>query len=566
MAKGVREGLLLAHTAPLQGGLMAPQVPLLFRVCLCSCVVLLFPPSLTVVPSGVTSLPPCPCWIHGRGWQAGFAQPISDQPKKTDASPETSDRRARPHTATPTVIQQMTSLLLFSFAAGLIQCCHGMATINKSPSLIRGGSSPHVLWKIPTGPLLSPQSGGSPVQIFGSTAIVFANDTSVYKIDLAGRLLWETRVGYTAKAVAAHSNVVVLLADTLSSVFVNSTLFALNGSTGELIWTYVAPVGCCPNSSFSDGFALSSDGTTIALATYPGRYENVTGIRAADGLVLWSFGTWAGNGPKVSVFSCSPGVFCVGTMDCNVYALAQNGTQLWVDEEDMYLAFYAFLNGVLFSSMTEASDPFHPNQGFLNAYAPVTGELFSLVSWLTPDGTFAFPVLSASNDLLFTYDNTQSSVFNASNGALLWNCTLCGRTGVFGVGTQFFTSAVENKSLCAYDGVSGSFLWSAPNAGSLLFASLVHVIVAASVDGQLLLGLNDTTGTLLWAHPVTNVTTLQPYANDAVAVTTGDGSILLYQLTTGELTWRLPLTAPVSAYLTPNLIIAVSEDGIYGLQ
>jgi hypothetical protein len=72
----------------------------------------------------------------------------------------------------------------------------------------------------------------------------------------------------------------------LVTLIANSTLFALDGDTGAVRWSYVSPKG--RSGSTVDG--VFTDGKGVYVTTEPGYNVTITGLDVHTGAVLWTWG------------------------------------------------------------------------------------------------------------------------------------------------------------------------------------------------------------------------------------------------------------------------------------
>ena len=75
--------------------------------------------------------------------------------------------------------------------------------------------------------------------------------------------------------------------DTLST---NSTLYAVNGATGTVRWTYNAPVGWYTWGSVIQGLVSGAEG--VYIGTLVDNYTNLTALDVHAGAVMWGYGRW----------------------------------------------------------------------------------------------------------------------------------------------------------------------------------------------------------------------------------------------------------------------------------
>ena len=109
-----------------------------------------------------------------------------------------------------------------------------------------------------------------------------------------GAVLWEYQDSPDqpiALAAVGPGGDVYLVADALTR-YANSTLYAVDGATGALRWSYASPTG--HTGSSVDGVA--TDGKGVYVTIEPDYNVNITALDVHTGDVLWSWGLFDSQG------------------------------------------------------------------------------------------------------------------------------------------------------------------------------------------------------------------------------------------------------------------------------
>jgi outer membrane protein assembly factor BamB len=221
-------------------------------------------------------------------------------------------------------------------------------------------------------------------------------------------------------------------------VYVGSTdfnLYALNSSTGALLWKYATANGVYSSPAVANG-----------VVYFGSQDSNLYALNATTGTLLWKYTTGRAVESSPTVAN---GVVYVGSDDCNLYALnGHTGALLW-----KYTA---------------------------------GGAVYSSPAWA--NGVVYFG--SADNSLY---------ALNGHTGALLWNYTtlggIDGSSPAVANGVVYVGSNDEN--IYALDAPTGSPLWQYTTGNAVYSGSAVAngVVYAGSADGTLY-AFDETGGTL----------------------------------------------------------------------
>ena len=148
---------------------------------------------------------------------------------------------------------------------------------------------------------------------------------------------------------AAVANEVVYIASVPQGSNTNGTVYALNASTGVLLWSFT-PVYHSPlQQQFISSPAVANGVVYINSRVSEDGNDNGTmyALNASTGALLWSYTAGTGSTPAVA-----NGVVYVGSVDDNVYALnASTGAKLWSYATGDYVeSSPAVANGVVYGS------------------------------------------------------------------------------------------------------------------------------------------------------------------------------------------------------------------------
>jgi len=146
--------------------------------------------------------------------------------------------------------------------------------------------------------------------VAGGIVYVGSSDYSVYALNAStGTVIWSYGTGNPIEGSAA-------VADGRVYIGSGAKVRALNASTGGLIWSYTALSGIKSSPAVADGIVY------IGSETY-----NVYALNASTGARIWSYATgqWVDSSPAVA-----DGKVYVGSWDSRVYCLnASTGARIW---------------------------------------------------------------------------------------------------------------------------------------------------------------------------------------------------------------------------------------------
>jgi hypothetical protein len=180
----------------------------------------------------------------------------------------------------------------------------------------------------------------------------------------------------------------------------DGNLYALNGSTGALLWSYTT------------GGAVLSSPAVVNGVVYFGSFDgNVYALSASTGVKLWNYST----GYPVDGLAVANRVLYTSTDYGNLYALnAATGTELWHFQTGNYMTQFAgpaVANGVVYVGDSD---------GLVLAVNASTGALL----WTYSTGFDAYSPPAVANGVVYV-GPAQGNVYalDADTGALLWSYT-----------------------------------------------------------------------------------------------------------------------------------------------
>ncbi len=314
-------------------------------------------------------------------------------------------------------------------------------------------------------------------------------------------------------------------------------LYALDPTTGALLWRFVAP-GSTGAPAVANGLVYFGGGNTLYA------------LNTTTGAVVWSYqtGNSIGNVPLVS-----DSVVYINSSDGYIYALnATTGALVWKANVGSSNPL-ALGDGLLFAS----GSPVYT--GYLTALNPTTGA----VQWTDSFANWAAsaPVYADGNVFLTTtmwncYEAPCShfNVYQATTGLTEWANTNGAGTVAISNGVVY---APEGGSLVAYNENTGAQLWSytVSNTASIGATPVVvnNVVYVTTSDGALTaINVANNTQTQLWQTLLSNAQPSTPVVgNGYVYAVGGDPHAYAVNATTGAEVWRALL--PLNSQTTPAL-------------
>jgi outer membrane protein assembly factor BamB len=318
------------------------------------------------------------------------------------------------------------------------------------------------------------------------------------------------------------------VANGLVYVGVDNGLYAVNASTGELLWSY--PTG--------GGIAFFSPAVANGVV-YVGSYgdDKVYALKASTGELLWSYVT----GTVESSPAVANGVVYVGSYSDRLYALdASTGGLLWsYTTGDIVESSPAVANGVVYVASRKS----------LYALNASTGDLL----WSYPTGGYVYSSPAIAKGVVYVGSGDgKLYALNASTGGLLW-----ADNGGFDYSSPAVANGVVydgsiSGKLFALDAWTGKPLWSYVTGGVIDSPPAVAngVVYVASRDGKLY-ALDASTGGLLWADNGGFDYSSPAIANGVVCIGSSNGRLYAFDLPAGA----SGPSRPNPATLNPDLAL-----------
>jgi outer membrane protein assembly factor BamB len=355
--------------------------------------------------------------------------------------------------------------------------------------------------------------------------------TTVGSIDLD----WSYATGASIRlSAAAVVNGVVYVGS------LDNNLYALNASTGALLWKYTT------------GSWVASSPTVANGVVYVGSLDhNLYALNASTGALLWKY--TAGN-YVVSSPAVANGVVYVGSDDDNLYALnASTGALLWkYTTTGLVESSPAVANGVVYVGSVD------DNLYALNAS---TGALL----WKYTTGNSVYSSPAVANGVVYVgSDDDNLYALNAHAGNLLWKYT----TGSFVLSSPAVANGVVyvgsyDDNLYALNAHTGTLLWKYTTLGTITDSSptVANGVVYVGSDDNNLYTLDARTGSLLWQYTTGNPVYSPPVeANGVVYVGSYDGSLYAFDLSGGTLAKRFRAPdRPDPRLLRPDLSLQPAQ-------
>jgi len=283
----------------------------------------------------------------------------------------------------------------------------------------------------------------------------------------------------------------------------DGNVYALNASTGTLIWNYTT------------GFWINSSPAVADGKVYIGSWDrNVYALDASTGTLIWNYTTGAA---VESSPALADGRVFVGSDDWHVYALnASTGTLIWNHTmEASVISSPAVADGRVYVGTWNWDDKVYA----LNAS---TGAL--LWSYTTMGWVSSSPAVSDGRVYIGSMDYNVYAL-NASTGTLIWNYT-----------TGFWI----NSSPAVADGK----------------------VYIGSVDGNVY-ALNATNGALVWSCRVGSVDTSSAAVADGLVFIGASEGVYALNASTGVLVWNYATAVVFSSPAVVDGKVYVGADGVY---
>ena len=296
---------------------------------------------------------------------------------------------------------------------------------------------------------------------------VGSRDDHVYALNAStGATLWSFATGWWVLSAPAVANGVVYVGS------VDGNLYALNASTGAMLWSFAAVNaygGLYSSPAVVNGVVYVGSTETPSGSGWAG---HVYALDGSTGAMLWTFAAGEAPGwPAVPNVAVANGVVYAGSGDGNLYALnASTGAKLWSYATGGRVQAPAAANGVVYVGSSDH-----------NVYALNASTGAKLWSYAT--GGFVETSPAVANGVVYVgSDDHNVYALNASTGAKLWSYATGApvpsspavANGVVYVGSN-------DHHLYALNASTGAKLWSYTTAGAAVYSPVV-VDGVVSVD------------------------------------------------------------------------------------
>ncbi len=301
----------------------------------------------------------------------------------------------------------------------------------------------------------------------------------------SGNLLWRFNTGDKIRSSPAIANGVVYQGTN------DGYIYALNSSTGSVIWQYAASSGGVESSP-----AVVS-GVVYVGCLWDGYNGYVIALNATTGTLIWRFATNSGIESSPAVFN---GVVYIGSFYGYIYALnATNGILIW-----SYLT-----GGSTYSSPAIVDSVLYQGARDGNVYA-LNADNGSLI-WAHQTGSQVYASPVVVNNVVYTNsDNGTVYALNATDGSEIWHTNIgvgdhvdaspavsggivyvVARTGLYafnattGLQDWFFTSPYSPSQ-------STGYVYSCPAVAN-------NIVFYGSCDGYVF-ALNANNASIVWSY------------------------------------------------------------------
>ena len=360
------------------------------------------------------------------------------------------------------------------------------------------------------------------------------NNTGVYN-DGARRpvpsLLWTFKTGARVTSSPSIVDGVVYVGSQ------DRNLYALNATTGELLWNY--------NTLERNDYVSSSPAVSNGVAYIGGLKTKIHAVDASSGELLWKYKLPIRSTVRSAISSSAAvadGIIYIGNMDGVVYAFnEETGDLVWSyaiphTEYDEYIIFSspAVVDGVVY---------IHTNGGYLYALDASSGAL--LWDYISEGDYSAYSSPAVADGTVYVGSGTSHAfhAFDAQTGSHLWEFPTGGSimsSPAIANGIVYF--GCNDNSTYALNAGTGALLWNYTTGGRVQSSPAVTngAVYFGSYDNNTY-ALDASTGALLWVFDVGGQVTSSPaVANGVVYIGSGDGNVYAIG--------SLPLDPPVTDF------------------
>jgi outer membrane protein assembly factor BamB len=262
----------------------------------------------------------------------------------------------------------------------------------------------------------------------------------------------------------------------------NGDFYALNSTTGDLIWTYV-----------TEGDVWSSAAVANGMVYFTCRDFNIYALDATTGSRVWNFTTDGETWSSPAVYG---GVVYFGSNDNIFYALnATTGEMEWSFTTEGHIrSSPAIIDGVVYISSQD---------GYLYALNAATG--VQIWRSLTGDGDIFTNSSPAVADDVVYIGSTNGHVyaFSADTGTQIWNYTTGNKVSsspAVAYGIVYVGS--EDENVYALDASTGAFIWSRATGDTVFSSPAVAdgVVYIGAYPNGIVYALDASTGAIIWQY------------------------------------------------------------------
>jgi parallel beta-helix repeat protein len=277
-----------------------------------------------------------------------------------------------------------------------------------------------------------------------------------------GALIWNYTTGDSIVfSSAAVANGVVYVGSG------DGDVYAFNASTGTLVW----------NCKIGD-LVWSSPVVANGMVYVGSGSSNVDALNASNGALIWSYDT---GDEVVSSPAIDNDVVFIGSLNGNVYALnATDGTCIWSYQTDSYvLSSPAVTSGVVYIT-TDGNGNIEKDSD-IYALNASTGALL----WSYPTGVDSSPAVA--NGLVYAGGSDwKFYALNATTGGCVWNYMTGEPSSPAVAGGLVFVGDANYGKVYALDAFTGALIWSYQTGGSVSSSPAVcgGVVFIGSGDGK----------------------------------------------------------------------------------
>jgi len=337
-----------------------------------------------------------------------------------------------------------------------------------------------------------------------------------------------------------------------SVTYTNGTVYAINATTGSVIWSSPFPTAFLTTPAVSDN--------KVIVAGYNGM---VYALNIANGAKMWNYSTGA------EIMYSSPtvaeGKVFIGSGDKYLYALdINNGQYIWRKS----LSYEIFTT----PAVSDGKLYFATNYGYLYCYSTSNGayQWTSSVNLSAPNSAiYTSPVVSGDKVFVGSYNYGKIIAFYKDTGVKAWEYNVGAPVNyapAVAYGNVYVVSTTNHKVL-ALSQATGTFVWEYTNMtyGSFVSPAIADGIVFVASNDYKLYALNATTGAYIWSFIAPNALTSSPTIADGM-VYVADYGMHVYAIGTPYVPTMQPTTFAIPMEYIIIGVVAVAAVVIIALM